>query len=266
MSFLKILEKCPEWRTISPMPPSTRSCTFSTTSSETSSWAMCPHQRSTSVLLNTSSESPCSGSSRVAVPTSKPPSLSAAASTACMPSGYIFATCSSLFSCLYSFQIVTRGSSAKSISLPSPVFSIRRSRRCVRRRRARPGPGVRMVRLRNVDGPEALDVGLVFREEHFELVHALEVEGDASFGAVDLEGVLVPAARREARGLEGADGTVLEARQEGRGVVHRYLSHLGATARRERPARAGLLQGTLLYKGLRHACDLGDRSDYEVGE
>ena len=42
----------------------------STTASSTSSWAMCPHQVSTSVSARTSCVSPCSGSCRVAVRTS----------------------------------------------------------------------------------------------------------------------------------------------------------------------------------------------------
>ena len=69
------------------IPPNTRSWTFSTISSETSSWAMCPHQSSTSVVFRTASDSPCSGSSRVAVLTSRPSFSSVAASTAWMPSG-----------------------------------------------------------------------------------------------------------------------------------------------------------------------------------
>src|SRR5688572_3615644 len=129
-----------------------------------------------------------------------------------------------------------------------------------------PGPRVWMVGLGHVHGPEALDVGVVFRKEHFELVHALQVEGDASFGAVDLEGVLVSSAGREARGLEGPYGTVLEAGQEGRGVVYGYLSHLGSAARREPTSRAGFLQGPLLYERLHHARYLGDRPDHEVGQ
>ena len=49
MSFLKIFEKWPEWRTIRPMPCQTRSATRSTIASATSPWALWPHQVSTSV-------------------------------------------------------------------------------------------------------------------------------------------------------------------------------------------------------------------------
>src|SRR5688500_1954727 len=129
-----------------------------------------------------------------------------------------------------------------------------------------PGPRVRVVRFGHVHGPEALNVRFVFRKEHLEFVHALEVEGDASFGAVDLEGVLVSTPGCEARGLECPYGAVLEAGQESCGVVYSYLPHLCAAARREPPASTGLLQGSLLYKRLRHACDLGDRPYQEVGE
>src|SRR5688500_8555037 len=129
-----------------------------------------------------------------------------------------------------------------------------------------PGPRVWMVGLGHVHGPEALDVGVVFRKEHFELVHALQVEGDASFGAVDLEGILVSSAGREARGLEGPYGAILEAGQEGCGIVYRHLSHLGAAASREPPACTSLLQGPLLYERLHHARHLGDRPDHEVGQ
>src|SRR5438876_1110908 len=44
MSLRKILEKWPEWRTIRPMPLSTRLWTRSTIESCTSSWAMWPQQ------------------------------------------------------------------------------------------------------------------------------------------------------------------------------------------------------------------------------
>src|SRR3712207_4880344 len=97
---------------------------------------------------------------------------------------------------------------------------------------------------------------LVVLEVHLQLVHALQVEGDATSGAVDLEGVVVLAARGEPRGLEGPRSPVLEAGQEGRGVVHRHLS----------PPAARLLERALLYEDLRGADDLGYRADEEVGE
>ena len=55
------------------MPSRTRAWTRSTIASSTSSWATWPHQVSTSVAARTASVRPCSGSSSVAVRTSKPP-------------------------------------------------------------------------------------------------------------------------------------------------------------------------------------------------
>ena len=119
-----------------------------------------------------------------------------------------------------------------------------------------PGTGVGMVRFRHVHGTEPLHIGVVFGEEHLELVHPLQVESNATLRAVDLEGVLVSAAGGEAAGLECPHSTVLEARQEGRGIVHRHLPGLTAT----------VLQRPLLDERFGHPCDFRNRTDHEVGE
>src|SRR5215218_5758098 len=119
-----------------------------------------------------------------------------------------------------------------------------------------PGTGVGMVRFRHVHRTEALHVGVVFGEEHLELVHPLQVEGHATLRAVDLEGVLVPAARGETRGLERAHRPVLEARQEGRSVVHSNLPSLTAP----------VLQRPLLDERFGHPGNFRNRTDHEVGK
>ena len=58
-------------------------------------------------------------------------------------------------------------------------------------------------------------------EVDVELVHPLQVERDGSLAAVDLEAVVVLAARREAARLDGAERAVLEADERRRRVVHR---------------------------------------------
>ena len=90
ISRLKILEKCPECSTSRPIPPSTRWCTRSTTASSTSAWVAWPHQVRTSVESKTSSVSPCSGWSWVAVRTSTASPRSSrnpSAMAPCIPSG-----------------------------------------------------------------------------------------------------------------------------------------------------------------------------------
>src|SRR5215208_5269811 len=119
-----------------------------------------------------------------------------------------------------------------------------------------PGTGVGMVWFRHVHRTEALHIGVVFGEEHLELVHPLQVESHAALRAVDLEGVLVSAASGKAAGLERPYSTVLEARQEGRGVVHRNLPGLTAI----------VLQWPLLDERFGHSGDLCNRTDHEVGK
>ena len=72
-----------------PMPSSTRAWTRRTTSSPTLSWALCPHQVSTSVFASLSAVRPCSGSWSVAVDTLAAGRnlRSPSAMTTCMPSG-----------------------------------------------------------------------------------------------------------------------------------------------------------------------------------
>src|SRR3972149_2341321 len=68
--------------------------------------------------------------------------------------------------------------------------------------------------------------------EYFHLVHALEVEADGTFLAVDLEAVVVLAARREARRLHRADRAVLEFDRRDEGVVHVHLARAFAVRQR----------------------------------
>src|SRR5207248_4291364 len=59
---------------------------------------------------------------------------------------------------------------------------------------AGPPDGVGVAGRGDVDVAETLDVGGVVGEENFEFVHLFEVENEAAFGTVDLEGVVVGAA------------------------------------------------------------------------
>ena len=78
---------------------------------------------------------------------------------------------------------------------------------------------VRMGGVGGEDRPEAT-VCSVFLVE-FEFIHPFEIECDAAATAVDLEAVVVLAARREAGRLDAADGSVVEAQQrEGEGAGH----------------------------------------------
>ena len=92
-------------------------------------------------------------------------------------------------------------------------------------------------------------------EVELECVHALQVEGQAAAFAVDLETVLVLAARREAGGLDAPDGTVLEAQQRQRGVIHVHLS----------PA-AAIGEGALRDEGLEQPADFAHLSHQVAGE
>ena len=101
---------------------------------------------------------------------------------------------------------------------------------------------------------EALLVAVVLARVVLELVHPLEVEGDAAFRAVDLEAVVVLAAGGEARALDRAERAVREAHERERGVVD------GDPALLLRVLR----QRTLLDEGLERAGDLGDLGARDV--
>ena len=71
---------------------------------------------------------------------------------------------------------------------------------------------VRMRGLGGQDRAEALRVRRVGQVQELELVHPLQVEGQAALAAVDLEVVVVLAAAGEAAGLERTQRAVLELR------------------------------------------------------
>src|SRR5215208_6834305 len=119
-----------------------------------------------------------------------------------------------------------------------------------------PGSHERVIGLGYEYGPKTFDVRLVVFEVHGQLVHALQVEEDASLGAVDLEGVVVPAAWSEPRGLEGTHRPVLEACQKSHGVVHGVLSG----------SAVGCLERPLPDKRFLGADDLCYRADEEVSQ
>src|SRR5215207_11513606 len=73
----------------------------------------------------------------------------------------------------------------------------------------RPPPlHVRVLRVRHLHGAEAALRPLL--EVKLQLVHPLQVEGEAPPAPVDLEAVVVPPAQSEARGLDRADAAALE--------------------------------------------------------
>src|SRR5215216_918429 len=121
-----------------------------------------------------------------------------------------------------------------------------------------------MVGFRHHHGAETLHVRLVVLEIHLQLVHPLQIEGHAALRAVDLEGVLVLAPRREARDLEGTYSSTLETYQKRCGVVYRHLVALHPSGRRELITR--LLQRALLNECLRHPYDLRYQSDEEASQ
>jgi hypothetical protein len=120
-------------------------------------------------------------------------------------------------------------------------------------------------RLGDEDAPEAGGLGRLGVVVEVQLVHRLEVEGEAAVRAVHLDADRVLAAAGEAGRLERADRAVAEARGEQRGVVDRDRTGLGRAARREprRPRR----QGPLLHEGLGEAGDTADdRTDEVLGQ
>src|SRR5215211_3022539 len=91
----------------------------------------------------------------------------------------------------------------------------------------RPPDGVGVTGVGDVDGAESLETGRVVGQVDLQLVHLLQVEGDAAVGAVDLERVVVAPTRRQPGRLEGAGHAALETGEEGGAVVDRYLAPFG---------------------------------------
>ena len=89
------------------------------------------------------------------------------------------------------------------------------------------------VGLGDLDPGPARDVGVGARVVNLQLVHGLEVEGDAPVAAVDLEPDRVLAAGGEPGRLEDAQGAAVQPCREDGGVVHRDVAH--ALPRRWRP-------------------------------
>ncbi len=77
-----------------------------------------------------------------------------------------------------------------------------------------PGADVGVLGLRHDNGLEGLQFRRLCAIVEFQFVHALQVEGNTSLAAVNLEGVEVPAAAGESRRLENSHAAILEARQE----------------------------------------------------
>src|SRR5207247_8442224 len=101
-----------------------------------------------------------------------------------------------------------------------------------------PGADVRMNAFGDHEGLEAL-IGLFVRAVVLlQLVHALEVEREGPFTAINLEGVVISPAAGEARRLEYSDARVLEAGEEVRVVVYSNFPFALRTFRAPR-ARAG---------------------------
>ena len=130
----------------------------------------------------------------------------------------------------------------------------------------RGGPVVPRVGVRSVgahDAAPAAELRIERVVPPLQLVHALEVELERALLAVDLDVVAVLVAGGEARGLEGRDRTLLEAREEEHRVVDGRLARLLAARTRLR-ALAGDLAArvrddrALLDEGLLdRAHDLG---------
>src|SRR5258706_2815751 len=80
-----------------------------------------------------------------------------------------------------------------------------------------PRAGIGMLSVGDDHVAEAA-VGTLFDVE-LELVHALEIEHQAAFAAVDLEAVVVLAPGGQARSLDAPDGVVLKTQKGKRGVV-----------------------------------------------
>src|SRR5829696_963426 len=116
------------------------------------------------------------------------------------------------------------------------------------------------VRVLQLGDKERAETGrLVVLEVHLQLVHPLQVEDQAPLRAVDLERLLRLAPRGQGARLEGPCGSVLEARQERRRVVHRHPIHLRVRAVRP-------FAWTLLDKGLGDAYHLRYGAHQEMRE
>src|SRR5215203_244144 len=124
----------------------------------------------------------------------------------------------------------------------------------------RPPPShVRVLRLGQQERAETGRRRLLILEVHLQLVHPLQVEDEATLRAVDLERLLRLAPRGQGARLEGPCGSVLEARQERRRVVHRHPIHLRVRAVRP-------FAWTLLDKGLGDAYHLSYGAHQEMRE
>ena len=117
-----------------------------------------------------------------------------------------------------------------------------------------PAPDERVRLIGDENRLPALDEILVFAAEELDLVHALEVEADASIAAVELEMVAVPVAGSEAGGLEGAYRAVLEPRQEKGRVVNSDFAHLPGRFCTQ-SAGLGGKERALLDEGFHHPAD-----------
>src|SRR5215472_18527426 len=89
-----------------------------------------------------------------------------------------------------------------------------------------------------------------FFDIQLQLIHSLEIKGDASLAAINLEAVKVLAARGKAGRLDAAYSAVLESHKRKRRVVHIHRSQ--STCSR---------QGSLRNEGLQQSRDLGDLTD-----
>ena len=126
-----------------------------------------------------------------------------------------------------------------------------------------------LAALGGEDRAEALRVGRVVAGEELELVHPLQVEEDAALAAVDLEVVVVLAARGEAGGLEGAQRAVGELHGHEGGVLHGDscpIRPAPLTLPLKVPDAASSGSGRLRDELGRHAADLLDVPDEVAGQ
>src|SRR5215218_665869 len=116
-----------------------------------------------------------------------------------------------------------------------------------------------MLRLRHQDRAEARSLRWIFLGIDLQLVHPLQIEEDATLGAVDLEELAGLAPWDERGRFKGPYGPVLEPGKKRRRFVDRHLTHLRALGVRT-------LKWTFLDEGLGDAYDFGYGAKQEVRE
>ena len=124
-----------------------------------------------------------------------------------------------------------------------------------------------LLTLRERHGFEALGVGWVVAGVDLELVHLLEVEGDAAIAAVDFEGVAIAPTGGEARGFERTDRAVFEFDVHERGVLDGDFAHFFRAGHGVGECGCALVRNRALFDEAGHrARDVHNVTDEVVGE